>query len=42
MKFAYTHAMNIMKDTIIISFFFNVRGKHLEKSILGMYYSLLV
>ncbi|KFY15667.1 hypothetical protein V491_05602 [Pseudogymnoascus sp. VKM F-3775] len=42
MKFAYTHAMNTRKDTIVISFFFNARGEHLEKSVLGMYRSLLV
>ncbi|KFY31660.1 hypothetical protein V493_00915 [Pseudogymnoascus sp. VKM F-4281 (FW-2241)] len=42
MKFAYTHAMNTMKDTIVISFFFNARGENLETSVLGMYRSLLV
>jgi len=31
-----------MKDTIVISFFFNARGEHLEKSTSGMYRSLLL
>jgi ankyrin repeat protein len=41
MKFAYVNAMKKMTDTIIISYFFNARGEHLEKSALGMYRSLL-
>ncbi|KAH8766531.1 hypothetical protein BGZ57DRAFT_492627 [Hyaloscypha finlandica] len=41
MKFAFANAKNIMKETIIISFFFNARGNHLEKSASGMYRSLL-
>ncbi|KFY90884.1 hypothetical protein V500_04903 [Pseudogymnoascus sp. VKM F-4518 (FW-2643)] len=42
MKFAFTNAMKTTKDTIVISFFFNARGEHLEKSVLGLYRSLLV
>jgi hypothetical protein len=41
MKFAYAHANKSMTDTTIISFFFNARGEHPEKSALGMYRSLL-
>ncbi|KAF5977542.1 ankyrin protein 3 [Fusarium bulbicola] len=41
MKFAYSQAMKMMGDSIIISFFFNARGDDLEKSIVGMYRSLL-
>ncbi|KAJ9668958.1 hypothetical protein H2201_000784 [Coniosporium apollinis] len=41
MKFAYANAKKTMTDTIIISFFFNARGEHLEKSVEGMYRSLL-
>jgi ankyrin repeat protein len=41
MKFAYAHARKKMTDAIIISFFFNARGEHPEKSALGMYQSLL-
>lgn len=41
MKFAYANAKKSMTDTIIISFFFNARGEHLEKSVEGMYRSLL-
>ncbi|KAF5589832.1 nacht and ankyrin domain protein [Fusarium subglutinans] len=41
MKFAYSQAMKMMGDSIIISFFFNARGNDLEKSIVGMYRSLL-
>src|SRR5438270_13458919 len=40
MKFAFAHAKKTMKDGIIISFFFNARGEHLEKSTEGMYRSL--
>lgn len=42
MKFAYVNAKRTMKGAVIISFFFNARGGHLEKSTLGMYQSLLV
>jgi ankyrin repeat protein len=41
MKFAYANAKKTLGDTIVISFFFNARGEHLEKSTLGMYRSLL-
>ncbi|KAH6718065.1 hypothetical protein BKA61DRAFT_475878, partial [Leptodontidium sp. MPI-SDFR-AT-0119] len=42
MKFALSNSRKIMKDRIIISFFFNARGTDLEKSTIGMYRSLLV
>ncbi|KAK1756823.1 hypothetical protein QBC47DRAFT_377737 [Echria macrotheca] len=42
MKFALTNARKAMKDTIVISFFFNARGEDLEKSTMGMYRSLLL
>ncbi|KAI9751459.1 MAG: hypothetical protein M1815_001117 [Lichina confinis] len=41
MKFAYANAKKMMKDTVILSFFFNARGEHLEKAVEGMYRSLL-
>ncbi|KAJ9379007.1 hypothetical protein DTO063F5_7323 [Paecilomyces variotii] len=41
MKFAYTQTVKKMRDKIIISFFFNARGEEMEKSVLGMYRSLL-
>ncbi|KAL7932148.1 hypothetical protein V8C35DRAFT_329146 [Trichoderma chlorosporum] len=44
MKFAYNHAKNKREataDAMVISFFFNARGVHLEKSTEGMYRSLL-
>ncbi|SCO53289.1 related to ankyrin 3 [Fusarium fujikuroi] len=41
MKFAYSQAMKTMGNAIVISFFFNARGDDLEKSIGGMYRSLL-
>jgi hypothetical protein len=41
-KFALSNSRKIMKDQIIISFFFNARGADLEKSTIGMYRSLLV
>ena len=41
MKFAYAHTKKKLTDAIIISFFFNARGAHLEKSILEIYRSLL-
>jgi ankyrin repeat protein len=41
MKFAFANAKKIMKETIIVSFFFNARGDHLEKSASGIYRSLL-
>ena len=46
MKFAFTKAVENsrkdLKNNIVISFFFNARGHQLEKSVLGMYRSLLV
>ncbi|EHK19958.1 uncharacterized protein TRIVIDRAFT_181564, partial [Trichoderma virens Gv29-8] len=44
MKFAYTYMKNKWKattDAAVISFFFNARGVHLERSTEGMYRSLL-
>ena len=41
MKFAYTKAKNDVKGPIAISYFFNARGEHLEKSTRGLYRSLL-
>jgi ankyrin repeat protein/nucleoside phosphorylase len=41
MKFAYTHAKKDAGGSIAISYFFNARGEHLEKSTCGMYRSLL-
>ncbi|KPM35907.1 hypothetical protein AK830_g10681 [Neonectria ditissima] len=41
MKFAHSHAIKSMKNTTVISFFFNARGEDLEKSTAGMYRSLL-
>jgi len=42
MKFALANSRRFMKDTTVISFFFNARGTALEKSTIGMYRSLLV
>ena len=42
MKFALAQARESMKDTVIISFFFNARGGNLERSTNGMYRSLLL
>ncbi|KAJ6101921.1 hypothetical protein N7486_004348 [Penicillium sp. IBT 16267x] len=44
MKFAYLNLQKRTKykGTVIASFFFNARGGHLEKSISGMYRSLLL
>jgi hypothetical protein len=39
-KFALTNARKMMKDRIIMSFFFNARGEDLEKSTVGL--SLIV
>lgn len=41
MNFAHLEAKRKMKDKFVISFFFNARGEHLEKSTIGMYRSLL-
>lgn len=42
MKFALAQAQEDMKDSLIISFFFNARGGDLEKSTTGMYRSILL
>ncbi|KAF4205337.1 hypothetical protein CNMCM8927_006339 [Aspergillus lentulus] len=41
MKFALADARKTMKDTIVMSFFFNARGEDLEKSTVGLYRALL-
>jgi hypothetical protein len=41
MKFIYANGKKTMANAILISFFFNARGSDLEKSLLGMYRSLL-
>ncbi|RKL09689.1 hypothetical protein BFJ70_g16644 [Fusarium oxysporum] len=41
MNFAYSHARKTMGNTVVVSFFFHARGGDLEKSIAGMYRSLL-
>ncbi|KAJ4269840.1 hypothetical protein NW762_001509 [Fusarium torreyae] len=41
MKFVLSHAQEQVEDQVIIAFFFNARGDHLEKSTIGMYRSLL-
>ncbi|KAK5710301.1 hypothetical protein LTR17_019007 [Elasticomyces elasticus] len=42
MKFAHAHALkNTSENELLISFFFNARGEALERSIVGMYRSLL-
>lgn len=42
MKYAFTNAYRTMKNTVVISFFFNARGETLEKSTLGMFRSLVL
>jgi len=42
MKFALANARKIMKDRIVILFFFNARGEGLEKLTIGTYQSLLL
>ena len=42
LKFLLANSRKSMKDSIIISFFFNARGDQLEKSTLGTYQSLLL
>jgi hypothetical protein len=42
MKFALVNAPKMMKDHIVISFFFNARGEDMEKSTIGTYRSLLL
>jgi ankyrin repeat protein len=42
MKYAFTKASKSRKGNIVIAFFFNARGEILEKTIIGMYRSLLL
>jgi ankyrin repeat protein len=42
MKFALVNARKTMKDDIVLSFFFNARGRDIEKSTIGAYRSLLL
>jgi ankyrin repeat protein len=42
MKFALAYARDTMRNTIVISFFFNARGEDIEKSTIGTYRSLLL
>jgi ankyrin repeat protein len=42
MKFAFGQASKSRKSSIVIAFFFNARGETLEKTIIGMYRSLLL
>ena len=42
LKFLLANSRKSMKDSIVISFFFNARGEQLEKSTLGTYQSLLL
>ncbi|KAF2195876.1 hypothetical protein K469DRAFT_616754, partial [Zopfia rhizophila CBS 207.26] len=42
MKFALNSARKTMKDSILLSFFFNARGEDIEKSTIGTYRSLLL
>src|SRR5579859_8110079 len=41
-KFAFMEIKKEFQNAIILSFFFNARGSHLEKSTMGLYRSLLV
>ncbi|KAK3619190.1 hypothetical protein LTR56_024189 [Elasticomyces elasticus] len=42
MKFAHAHALKkTSENELLISFFFNARGEELERSVVGMYRSLL-
>jgi ankyrin repeat protein len=41
MKFAAAHARRIRADREVVSFFFNARGEHLERSTVGAYRSIL-
>ncbi|RYN17333.1 hypothetical protein AA0112_g12092 [Alternaria arborescens] len=42
MKYAFGQASKSKKSSIVIAFFFNARGETLEKTIIGMYRSLLL
>ena len=41
MKYIYAHSRKELKDDIVISYFFNARGAELEKSMDGLFRSLL-
>ena len=40
-KFAFQHFVSVVRDTLLINFFFNARGSALEKTAIGLYRSLL-
>ncbi|KAL2830481.1 hypothetical protein BDW59DRAFT_170071 [Aspergillus cavernicola] len=42
MKFAFTQATRKMINATVLSFFFNARGDALEKTVMGMYRSILL
>jgi ankyrin repeat protein len=42
MKFAFSQASKSKKRNVVVAFFFNARGEVLEKTIIGMYRSLLL
>ncbi|KAH8632718.1 hypothetical protein IG631_11352 [Alternaria alternata] len=42
MKFAFSQASKSKQGNVVIAFFFNARGEVLEKTIIGMYRSLLL
>ena len=42
MKFAFSQASKPKQGNVVIAFFFNARGETLEKTIIGMYRSLLL
>ncbi|KAF2819107.1 hypothetical protein CC86DRAFT_243778, partial [Ophiobolus disseminans] len=42
MKFLFSEAKKVMKDSLVLSFFFNARGGDLEKSTSGLYRALLL
>ncbi|KAJ4377410.1 hypothetical protein N0V83_000235 [Neocucurbitaria cava] len=42
MKFLFSEAKRSMKDSLVLSFFFNARGEALEKSTSGLYRALLL
>ena len=41
MKYAYAHSRKLLRGEIVVSYFFNARGTELEKSMDGMFRSLL-
>lgn len=42
MKFALANVQKMIKNTVVLSFFFNARGEDIEKSTIGTYRSLLL